>query len=184
MASPLSLFAYLQKNLNGLTSFCFEIFFQLLYKNKQTEVEKWHQISGEPVSIEDHRDLKRTNIKKVITFLRLANPYSTQSIKLAWAIMIIYSQDDTTFKKIVHQKIIVWKGLKQVYFTRFHITNNYIFCLNWSIWNTIPKRLKFLWAIKSKASLYIHIGDIYNQVFSISAYWVYNLLCAVAYLRQ
>ena len=27
------------------------IFFHLLYKNKQTEVENWHQISGEPVSI-------------------------------------------------------------------------------------------------------------------------------------
>ena len=37
--------------LEWINQFLFWNFFQLLYKNKKTEVGKWHQISGEPVSI-------------------------------------------------------------------------------------------------------------------------------------
>ena len=48
--SPLP-FCLPSNKLEWINQFLFWNFFQLLYKNKQTEVGKWHQISGEPVSI-------------------------------------------------------------------------------------------------------------------------------------
>ena len=51
MAPPLFYFEYLWINLTGLTSFCFGNMFLLVLPDKKTKVERWHQISGEPLSI-------------------------------------------------------------------------------------------------------------------------------------
>jgi hypothetical protein len=53
MASPLSLFAYLQIKWNGKTVFVFKAFI-LENKTRKTKVVKLHLISGEPVSIIKH----------------------------------------------------------------------------------------------------------------------------------
>jgi hypothetical protein len=50
MASPLSLFAYLQINWNGKPVFVFKHFF-LENKTRKSKMERLHLISGEPVSI-------------------------------------------------------------------------------------------------------------------------------------
>ena len=48
--SPLP-FCLPSEKLEWINQFLFWIFFQWLYKNKQTEVRKWYQTSGEPVSM-------------------------------------------------------------------------------------------------------------------------------------
>ncbi len=60
MASPLSLFAYIQINWNGKLFFLFSKHFFLENKTRKSKVVKLHRISGEPVSITEKK-LQQTN---------------------------------------------------------------------------------------------------------------------------
>jgi hypothetical protein len=58
MASPLSLFAYLQINWNGKPVLLFSKSFCLENKTRKSKVVKLHRISGEPVSIRNGLDVE------------------------------------------------------------------------------------------------------------------------------
>jgi hypothetical protein len=63
MASPLSLFAYLQISWNGKPVFVFKAFF-LENRTRKSKVVKLHLISGEPVSIAIAQVVFNVNIAK------------------------------------------------------------------------------------------------------------------------